>query len=74
MKPSLTEGGMIMKNEKLLAETFYLFSFTKTLKLKKHPDFDAQSLSSITDYFQDNKSIIKIKENYDTQGNSFPLR
>ena len=28
MKPSLTEGGMIMKNEKLLAETetFYLFS------------------------------------------------
>ena len=35
-----------MKNEKLIADTFndYFADITKTLKLKKHPNFDGQSL------------------------------
>ena len=41
--------------------------------MKKHPNFDGQSLSSIADYFQNNESVIKIKEKYDTQQNSFSL-
>ena len=62
-----------MKNEKLIADTFnnYFADFEKTLKLKKDPNFDGESLSSITDYFKSNESVIKIKENYDTQENSF---
>ena len=38
----LTEGDMIIKNEKLIADTFnnYFADITKTLKLKKHPNFD----------------------------------
>ena len=42
-----------------------------TLKLKKHPNFDGQSLFSITGYFKNNKSVIKIKEKYNAQENSF---
>ena len=59
----LTEGGMIMKNERIIADTFnnYFADITKTVKLKKHPDFDGQSLFSITDYFKNNESVIKIK-------------
>ena len=69
----LTEGDMIVKNEKLIADTFnnYFADITKTLKLKKHPNFDGQSLFSITDYFKNNGSVIRIKEKHDTQENSF---
>ena len=69
----LTEGNMIMKNEKLIADTFnnYFADITKTLKLKKHPSFDGQSLFSITDYFKNNENVIKIKEKCNTQENSF---
>ena len=69
----LTEGDMIIKNEKLIADTFnnYFADITKTLKLKKHPNFDGQSLFSITDYFKNNESVIKNKEKYNTQENSF---
>ena len=37
----LKEGDMIIKNEKLIADTFnnYFAGITKTLKLKKHPNF-----------------------------------
>ena len=54
---------MIMKNEKLLADTFSncFADITKTLKLKKHPSFDVQSLSRFTDYFKNSESVIKIK-------------
>ena len=50
----LTEGDMIIKNEKLIADTFnsYFADITKTLKLKRHASFDGQSLYSITDYFK----------------------
>ena len=50
----LTQGDMIMRNEKLIADTFnnYFADITKTLKLKKHPNFDGQSLFIITDYFK----------------------
>ena len=53
----LTEGDRIIKNEELIADTFnnYLADITKTLKLKKHPSFDGQSLFSITDYFKNNE-------------------
>ena len=69
----LTEGDTIMKNGKLIADTCnnYFANITKTLKLKKHPHFDGQSLPSITDYFKSDESVIKIKEKYDTQENSF---
>ena len=62
-----------MKNEKLLADTFnnYFADIAKTLTLKKHQNIYDQSLSSITDYFKNNESAIKIKEKYDTQKNSF---
>ena len=64
---------MIIKNEKLIANTSnnYFADITKTLKLKKHPNFDGQSLFSITDYFKNNESVIKIKEKYNTRENSF---
>ena len=39
--------------------------------MKKDPNFDGQSLSSIADYFKNNGSVIKIKEKYETQENSF---
>ena len=63
----------MVKNEKLIAGTFnnYFADITKTLKLKKHPNFDGQSLFSITAYFKNNGSVIKIKEKRDTQENSF---
>ena len=53
-----------MKNEKLIANTFnnYLADITKTLKLKKHSNFDGQSLFGITGYFKNNKSVMKIIE------------
>ena len=62
-----------MKNKKLIVDTFnnYFADITKILKLKKHPDFDGQSLFSLTDYLKNNGSVIKIKENYDSQENSF---
>ena len=42
----LTDGVMVTKNDKLIAGTFnnYFADITKTLKLKKHPNFDGQSL------------------------------
>ena len=54
-----------MKYDKLIAETFFfniLLNITNTLKLKKHPSFDGQSLFGITDYFNNKESVIKIKE------------
>ena len=62
-----------MKNEKLIADTFnkYFADITKTLQLKKHQKFDGQPLSSITEYSKNNASVIKIKEKYGTQKNSF---
>ena len=64
---------MIIKSEKLIADTLnnYFADITKTLKLKKHPNFDGKSLFSITDYFKNNETVIKIKEKYNTQENSF---
>ena len=63
------------KNEELLTDIFilnnYFCGIRKTLKLKKHPHFHPQSPSSITDYLKNNESVIKIKEKYDTQENSF---
>ena len=40
-----------MKNGKLITHTFnnYFTDITNTLKLKKHPNFDSQSLSIILD-------------------------
>ena len=69
----MTEGDIIIKNDKLIADTFnnYFADITKTLKLKKHPNFDGQPLFSITDYFKNNESVIKIKEKYNTQESSF---
>ena len=69
----LTEGDMIMKNGNPIADTFnnYFADIKKTLKLKKHQNFDSQPLFSITDYFKNNESVIKIKEKYNTQENSF---
>ena len=49
----------------------YFCGITKTLKMKKYPNFDGPSLSTITDNFRNNESVIKIKEKYDTQENSF---
>ena len=66
----LTEGDMIIKNEKLIADNYFA-DIKKALKLKKHPNFDNQSLFSITDYFKNNESEIKIKEKCNTQDNSF---
>ena len=62
----LAEGDMIIKNDKLIVDTFnnYFADMTKTLKLKKHPNFVGQSLFSIADYFKNNESVIKIKEKY----------
>ena len=64
---------MELKFTKLIADTFnnYFADIKKTLKLKKHPNFDGQSLSSITDYLKNNEIVIKIKEKYNTQENSF---
>ena len=47
---TLTEGDMIIKKEKVIADTFnnYFIDITKTLKLKKHSNFDGQSLINIT--------------------------
>ena len=58
----LTDGVIVTKNDKLIAGTFnnYFADITKTLKLKKHPNFDGQSLFSITDYFKNNESVIKM--------------
>ena len=61
--------------DKLIADTFknYFADIKKILKLKKYPNFDGPSLSTITDNFRNNESVIKIKEKYDTQENSFSL-
>ena len=55
----LTGGDMIIKNEKLIVDTFnnYFADITKTLKSKKHPNFDGQSLFSITDYFKNKENV-----------------
>ena len=60
----LTQGDMIMKNDKIIGGAFnnYFAGMTKSLKLKKHLNFDGQSLSSITDYFKNNECVIKIIE------------
>ena len=61
-----------MKNEKLIADTFnYFVDITKISKYEKYPNFHGQSLSCITDYFKNKDNVIKIKEKYDTQENSF---
>ena len=62
-----------MKNEKLTADTFnnYFADIAKTLKLKKHLNFDGQTLSSINGNSKNNESVIRIKEKCDTQENSF---
>ena len=54
----LREEDTIMKNEKLIADTFnnYFADITKSLKLKKHPKFDDQFVTSITEYCTNNKS------------------
>ena len=67
----LTEGDLIIKNEKLIAGSFnnYFVDITKTQKLKKHSNLDSQSLFSITDYLKNNESVTKIKEKYNTQEN-----
>ena len=49
----------------------YFPDITRTQILKKHPKFDGYSLSSITEYFKNNDSVIKLKEKYNTQENSF---
>ena len=43
-----------MKNEKIIRDSLnnYFPDITKSLKLKKHPNFHGHSLSSITDYFK----------------------
>ena len=53
----LTEGDIIIKNDKLIADTFnnYFADITKALKLKKHPNFDGQSLFGITYYFKNSE-------------------
>ena len=58
-----TERHTIMKNEKLIANIFnnYFSEITKTLILKIYRNCDGQSLSSITEYFKNNESVIKIK-------------
>ena len=55
---------MIIKNDKLIADTFnkYFADITKTLKLKKHPNFDGQSLFSFADYFKNNEKVKKLKK------------
>ena len=67
--------GYVYKNGKLIADTFnnYFAEITKSLKLKKHPNFDGQSLFNITDYFKNNESVLKIKEKYNIQESSFSL-
>ena len=37
----------------------YFADTTKALKLKKHPNFDAQSLSSVTENFKNYEYVIK---------------
>ena len=69
----MTERDLIKKNEKLIAHIFdnYFGNSKKTWKkLRKDPNFDGHSLSSITDYFKGNESVINIKEKYDTPENS----
>ena len=68
----LAEVDTIMKSEKLIADTFNncFPHITKTLKLKKNPNFDGHSLSSITDYFKNNDSVIRIKEKNYAQENT----
>ena len=55
----LTEEDIIIKSVKIIADTFnnYFVDITKTLKLKKHPNFDGQSLFNINDYFKNNESV-----------------
>ena len=62
-----------MKNKNFIRYTFdnYFSNITKTLKLKKHPSFNGQSPSGITEYLKDNGSAIKVKEKCDNQENSF---
>ena len=57
-----TERHTIMKNEKLI-DIFnnYFSEITKTLILKIYRTCDGQSLSSITKYFKNNESVMKIK-------------
>ena len=62
---------MIKENEKLLVDTFnnYICRHQKTSSVEKHPNFDGQSLSIITDYFKDNEIVVKINKKCDTQEN-----
>ena len=48
-----------------------MLTLTKTLKLKKQPNFDGEPQFSITDFFKNSESVIKIKEKYNTEENSF---
>ena len=64
---------MIIKNEKLVADTFnnYFADIAKSLKLKKHLNFHSQSLSSIMYYFKNDEGVIKVNEMHDTRENLF---
>ena len=45
--------GEVTKYENLIGNNFnnYFANTTKTLKLKKHPNFDDESLRTIAEYF-----------------------
>ena len=60
----LTQGDMIMKNDKIIGGAFnnHFAGMTKSLKLKKHLNFDGKYLASITDYFKNNECVIEIIE------------
>ena len=72
----LTEEAIIIKSVKIIADTFnnYFVDITKTLKLKKHPNFDGQSLFNINDYFKNNESVRSWKVQFiSTQKNLLTL-
>ena len=63
---------MIIKDKKIIADTFnnYFADFTKTLKSKEHPNFDV-SFYLVLLITSEIMKVIKIKEKYNTQKNSF---
>ena len=51
----------------------YFADTTETLKLKKHPSFDAQSLPSIIEYFKNNEYVIKSNKGMLLKRSNFTL-